>query len=377
MTYRINEFKPIMKTLLSIGILFFIAPGLCLAQQRTDDHSAIIVNVTNVNAGLLSSVMEGISKAFDPHEVNTNWPLYAYDVRLLGFDFCEEHGRAFTHRGVAFVGRVSGDLIGKSPRHLGIKTTDISRTLDTCKTLMEPQNSFDFMRRLDNHIGNIEDSHEYLHSGRLEKIHLSAKLQDVAGTGNSPCIKHLKSGILTQGQKLTEDPSGGTSVGKNRFNTNTRHLPGGLQWTGRIGNAEHSSVKLIWSEGSHSVRSINDMIDSLSRDMEEMWQFTPNDPGQIGGHFLITYNKSQRHQDGNRSVTSLWNNNDIEWEEMSGDANDYGTGSFDMWYLPPFCGKSGEDPWYLVSRYRLGFDRELGFRGWIDSLKAKQISTSQ
>ncbi len=360
-----------MKTLLSIWILF-IAPGLCLAQQQTNDHSvpAIVVNVTDVNAGIMSSVLEGFSKAFNPWQDNVNWPLYAYDVRSLGLNFCEQHGQKLSDSGVAFVGRVSGDLIGKSPRYLGIQATDISWTLDTCKKLIEPQDSFNFMRRLDDYIGNIEDSHEYLHSGRLEKIHLSAKLQDVASTGNFACIRHLKSGILTRDQEPMEDPSG------ERVSVKTGSMfaipSEGLQWTGRVGNAEHSPVKLIWSKGSYSVRSINDMIDSLSRDMEEIWQFTPNDPGQIGGHFLITYNnKSQRHQDRNRSVTSLWNDDDIEWEEMSGGANDYGIGSFDMWYLPPFCGKSGEDPWYLVSKYMLGFDREQEFRGRIVSLKAK------
>ena len=115
------------------------------------------------------------------------------------------------------------------------------------------------------------------------------------------------------------------------------------------------------------------MIESLSEGTE-MWQFTPRDPGQFGGHFLISFNASAGHSDGD-SASTLWNGGDIEWEGMSG-ADYYRNGSFDMWYFPPFCGAAVDDAWYLVSRYRLGFDRDLGFRARLVPLKPAAVNAA-
>ena len=78
---------------LSVCILL-LAPSLCVAQDREDNHRsapAIVVNGEQVSAGPFWSMLEAFSKAFDPGQDNVRWPLYAYDLTSLGLVFCAGH----------------------------------------------------------------------------------------------------------------------------------------------------------------------------------------------------------------------------------------------------------------------------------------------
>lgn len=355
-----------MKLRLSVCILL-LAPSLCVAQERAESHRsapAIVVNGEQVSAGPFWSMLEAFSKAFDPGQHNVRWPLYAYDVTPLGLEFCREHAPELSASGAAFVGHVSSGLIDASPRYMGIQITDTAWFLDTCRRLIERQD--DFEQVLDDYLDGIEGFGEYLHDGRLQRIDSASIPDGVSYNRDDACVRRVRFGTLDSGAQGNVATFGNADSG----------MHGGLlRWTGRVDNAQQGPVRLNWGAAADSARSINEMIRSLA-DGTPTWQFTPRDPGQFGGRFLITYNhdaSSTMQSGGGISGTSLWNGEGIEWEEMSGDA-DYWNGNFDMWYLPPFCGANSDEPWYLVSRYRLGFDRDLGFRARLAPLRPAAVA---
>ena len=346
-----------MRIRLSAWILLLL-PILCVAQDREQGHHAapaIVVNGVEVNAGPFSPMLEAFWNAFNPGEEIVRWPLYAYDIRQLGYDFCQEHGEKLSASDAAFVGPVSSGLIDRSPRYTGIQITDTSWFIGACTELLNRQENFE--RVLDDYLFSIEGFGEHLHGGRLTRIVVdpSPKSYDFADTDDFRCVKQIKSGTLSDATFEHE----------------------GLWWAGRSGNSEHDPIALTWSTAVDSVhRTITEMIESLSENME-MWQFIPRDPGQFGGHFLVSFNTSRTSsEDPNEdNSTSSWNGGDIEWEQMSGDGY-YQDGSFDMWYSPPFCGPRVGDAWYLVSKYRLGFGRDLEFRAELFPLRPAAVTTS-
>ena len=118
-------------------------------------------------------------------------------------------------------------------------------------------------------------------------------------------------------------------------------------------NGEQVSAGPFWS-----------MLEAFSKAFDPgqdnvRWPLYAYDLTSLGLVFCVGHAPELSGSESSR--TSLWNEGDIKWEDMSGDAF-YQTGNFDMWYLPPFCGANSDNPWYLVSRYRLGFDRDLEFR---------------
>ena len=330
--------------------ILLLVSSVCAAQESERSPQpapAIVVNGVEVNAGPFSSTLEAFWKAFNPGRENVRWPLYAYDISQLGYDFCQEHGEKLSASGAAFVGPVSSGLTDRSPRYTGIQITDTSWFVGACTELLNRQENFE--RVLDDYLFSIEGFGEHLHGGRLARIEVDSppESHDSAGTDNVGCVRQITSGILSD-----------ASVSEHE----------GLWWIGRSGNSEHDPIALTWSTNTNSVhRTITEMIESLSEGAE-MWQFTPRDPEQLGGHFLISFNASSRPLNPDSSITSLWNGGDIEWEGMSGD-DYYRNGHFDMWYFPPFCGASVDDSWYLVSKFRLGFDRDLGFRARLVPLR--------
>ena len=168
---------------------------------------------------------------------------------------------------------------------------------------------------------NVEGFGEYLRDGRLEKLHFD-DISESHGVANDnsnsfACVRQLESGTLSD-----------TSVGGQTE----------LSWDRQVASAEQDSVRLTWSTAADPAqKTIAEMIESLDHGAE-VWQFTPRDPGQIGGHFLISSNALQGHLPKDDPSTSLWNDGDIEWEEMSG-GDYYRNGSFDMWYFLHFAVK--------------------------------------
>ena len=332
--------------------VLLLVSSFCVAQEREQSHHsapAIIVNGVQVTAGPFASMLEAFSKAFNPGQDNVSWPLYAYSIEQLGNDFCWEHGEKLSASAAAFVSPVSSGLIDRSPRYTGIQITDTSSFIDACMDLLERPK--DFEQGLNDYLSKIEGFGKYLRDGRLEKLDLNKSLR-VADA----CVRHLKLGTLSDASA-----GGHTELRLDGQAENTEQYSVELTWSMDTG-----SVELTWSTATDSAqRTITEMIESLNPGTE-MWQFTPRDPGQFGGHFLISFNAPQEDSSRDRSFPSpsLWHGGDIEWEGMSGD-DYYRKGSFDMWYLPPFCGEAADGAWYLVSKYRLGFDRDLGFRAWL------------
>ena len=338
-----------MKIRPSACILLLVS-SVCAAQEserNPQSAPAVVVNGVEVDTGPFSTMLEAFSKAFNPGQENVRWPLYAYDIGQLGNEFCQEHGEKLSASGAAFVGPVSSGLIDRSPRYTGIQITDTSWFVGACTELLNRQENFE--RVLDDYLFSIEGFGEHLHGGRLARIVVDSPPESYvfAGTYDVRCVRQIKSGTLSDASVSGHE---------------------GLWWASRSGNSEHDPVVLTWGTATDPVhRTITEMIESLSQNTE-MWQFTPRDPEQFGGHFLISFNASSRPLDLDSSFTSIWNNGDIEWEGMSSD-DYYRNGRFDMWYFPPFCGASVEDSWYLVSKYRLGFDRDLGFRARLVPLR--------
>lgn len=343
----------------SACVLLFVS-SLCVAQEwEQSRHSApaIIVNGVKVTAGPFAPMLEAFSKAFNPRQDNVRWPLYAYDIGQLEDNFCQEHGEKLSGSAAAFVGPVSSGLIDRSPRYTGIQITDASWFIGACMELVERQENFEQV--LNGYLRNVEGFGEYLRDGRLEKIDFGniSKSHGAANDNSNSfaCVRQLESGTLSD-----------TSVGGQTE----------LSWDRQVASAEQDSVRLTWSTAADPTqKTIAEMIESLDHGAE-VWQFTPRDPGQIGGHFLISFNALQGHLPKDDPSTSLWNDGDIEWEEMSGD-DYYRNGSFDMWYFPPFCGEAADDAWYLVSKYRLGFDRDLGFRAKLTPLRPAAVNAAR
>ena len=369
--------------------ILLLLPSLCIAQDWDQDRHAtpaIVVNGLEVKTSPFSPMLEVFSKAFNPGQDNVSWPLYAYQVSSevssevpssLGVDFCEEHGQRLAASGAAFVGPVSSGLIQKSPRsrYTGIQTTDSTWFIDACRKLVNERQRFEEV--LDNYLEDIEGVGAYLHGGQLDKLSLSQNSDSVVNPDNDnsdKCVRQIGSGTLSTRTRVDGVRSGDTSAGGHEV----------LWWTDPVENTGHESVELKWSTIAESTESVKKTIAQMAKNLSkgtEMWKFTPRDPGQFGGHFLISFNASSENSSSENSRRDAsytsWNGGDIEWEQMSGDRY-YQDGSFDMWYFPPFCGPrtSDSDSWYMVSKYRLGFDRPLGFRARLFPLKPAAMNAA-
>ena len=344
-----------MKILLSVCMLLFAlsvgADQPLAVREHSERTDGYFVQGTEIRSGPVTTMLEAFSQVFNPWQNNANWPMHAYDLTALGPNFCATYGRVLSVRDLALVGRVAGGLLDNSQRYIGIQTFDDSQFDDICRQVTNPIERSMFIDVLNGYLNNVEGFGKNVNRGRLERINPSMALIKDSPTTNETCIRRLYSGALS-------------SMHVDGHDNEDKEL----RWSGSVGEPENSSVVLIWDAVSDQSKSVRGMVESLRKDTD-MWQFIPRNPEQIGGSFLVTYNGLSNQRRIGDTGTSLWNNGDIEWEGMLKVEAD-NAGSFGMWYQPPFCGVSDDDPWYLISDRKLEVDADERFRARIAPLRS-------
>ena len=341
-----------MRALITICILLLAAnSGIAQPSTGGDDSgtkAGIFVHGTKVRTGPVASMLEAFSNAFNPWQDNTHWPLHAYSVDGLTSGFCESFSRTSLARGAAFVGRVAGALHDSAPRYMGIQIDNASGFRYICRQVTESPSGFADV--LNDYIFGIEGVGTSLHRGRLKHLGQSTVVIEDSQTVRETCVRQVTSGslsLVTESDRLRFADSFGGEGNE-------------IRWIGSNERSEESLVELVWLEGSAQSTSVWDLVEGLGNG-RELWQFVPRESERIGGRFVVSYDSSSREIEVDDSITSLWNNGDIEWEGMPSVAQD----EFEMWYIPPFCGVSSDEPWYLVSDERPGIDLDERFRARI------------
>lgn len=343
-----------MRVLISVCILLF-AVNTCNAQPSAGSGgngttAGIFVQGTEVRSGPVASMLEAFSNAFNPWQDNTHWPLYAYSVDGLASGFCENFSRTSLARDSAFVGRVAGALLDGIPRYMGIQIDNTSGFRYICRQVTESPQGFADV--LNDYIFSIEGVETSVHRGRLERLGRSAVVVEDSPVVREACVRRVTSGSLSSAGVFERLRFAGSFDGEGDE----------IRWvgSGSGGQSEQRQVELIWSEGSGESTSVWNLVRGLQEGWE-LWQFAPSEPVRIGGSFVVSYDNSSRRIEVDDSIASSWNNGDIEWEGMpsvvQGEVE-----PFEMWYVPPFCGVSDDEPWYLVSDERLDIDGSERFR---------------
>ena len=356
-----------MRVLITVCILF-LGANSCNAQPSagSDDNgtrAGIFVYGTEVRSGPVAAMLEAFSNAFNPWQDNTHWPLYAYSVDGLGGGACESFSRTSLARGSGFVGRVTGALLDGAPRYMGIQIGDSPGFRYICRQVT--RNPIGFADVLNNYIFGIEGVGISVHGGRLEHLDRSTIVVEDSTVGREECVRRVTSGNLslaTESDRLSM-----TAMFDGEGDS--------IRWIASNAQPDQSPVMVTWVDSSDQLISVSDLVGGIQRG-RELWQFVPREPERIGGSFVVSYDNSSGQIEIDDSLASLWNHGDIEWEGMPSVVQNE-VGSFEMWYIPPFCGVSGDEPWYLVSDERLGIDARETFRTRIVPLNSTARAVAQ